>query len=104
MKIGDKVEWTSQSLSYEYKKSGIIRAVVPAGVHATPIIAALVVGINKDKKMTTAWPAAHPGSPRKHESYVVEVKNAIRGSRLYWPLVAHLRVIEKAKNTETVPC
>lgn len=104
MKIGDKVQWTSQSLAYEKQKIGIVRAVVPAGSRAGGIINAIVKNANSQKKMMTAWPAKDPGAPRKHESYVVEVKNPERGSRLYWPLVKHLTLIPVTQSKEAVTC
>lgn len=75
-KVGDRVEWTSQSNGTSKKKSGEVVAVVRARGTA---LFFLPVG-------TSLSVAKKFGNPRRHESYLVRV-----GMVIYWPLVKHLR-------------
>lgn len=77
-KIGDVVEWTSQSASYYIKKTGVVEAVVAAG--------------ERPSKLSKA---PSPGAARDHESYLVRVK----GRGLYWPRVSHLAAPRPAPPT-----
>ena len=80
MKIGDRVEWTSQSGSYRRTKNGVILAVVPA---QTP----------PDRCVPQGYRCGSPagfGMRRDHESYLVKVEGKGRG--LYWPRVRHLHL------------
>lgn len=69
-KVGDRVEWTSQSAGCTRTKAGTVETVVPAGC----IVPKLSCNPN-------------PGACRDHESYLVRVK----GRGLYWPRVKALR-------------
>lgn len=78
MKIGDRVEWTSQSASFRTTKRGEIVAVVPA---ETP----------PERCVPDGYRCGSPagfGMSRDHESYLVKVDGKGRG--LYWPRVKHL--------------
>ena len=75
LKLGDIVEWTSQSAGSRCAKRGLIEQVVPANEwHAVRA---------RDRR-----------TMRDHESYVVR---ASRGNedrnRLYWPRVSALRLV-----------
>lgn len=80
MKVGDKVEWESQSLGNWTRKVGVIVAVVPAG---------------RDPKWLapsgTVIHSLHAYS-RNEESYLVQV-----GKRrlLYWPRVSWLSMAQE---------
>ena len=74
-KIGDVVEWTSQSAGSVATKIGTVEGVVWAG---------------QRPERTSRNPS--PGAPRDHASYLVRVK----GRGLYWPRVAHLRMFRPA--------
>lgn len=89
MKVGDTVEWTSQSAGFEKTKRGVIEAVVPACVRPDICIPE---GFRRSKSGF--------GMRRDHESYLVRVhgRNAqgrmTYGSRkLYWPRVSQLKVV-----------
>lgn len=69
-KVGDHVEWESQSGGYYAVKRGTVVVVVPAGTNPGEM--------SKNR---------NPGAARDHESYLVRV----RGRGLYWPRVANLR-------------
>jgi hypothetical protein len=64
-KVGDWVEWTSQSAGVSKRKCGEVVQVIAAGAFCRSVHGA--------------------GLCRDHESYVVKV-----GYRRYWPRVAHL--------------
>ncbi len=72
-KRGSLVTWRSQSLSYWKTKHGEVVEVVPAG--KAPFT---------QLKM--------PGGPRKHESYVVLVKEGAKKGKFYWPVVKLLKL------------
>ena len=72
-RIGDAVEWESQSGSYRKKKKGVIFDVVPAG------------GAPDPKELRVL--GAGFGMNRDHKSYLVRV-----GNIAYWPRVKHLRL------------
>lgn len=78
MKVGDKVEWESQSSGFKTKKVGTIRVVVPPYDVADRYI----------PKGNTSW---RMGLSRDHESYLVKVEG--KGNRLYWPLVKYLKKV-----------
>ena len=79
MKVGDVVEWESQSGGFYGKvKRGDIVQVVPAG--DTPTLAGEVCG--RLRVLGAGF-----GMSRKHESYLVRVGNVA-----YWPRVCHLRL------------
>lgn len=69
-KVGDTVQWTSQSAGTWKTKRGVIEMVVPAG---------------KRPSLRGA------GLPRNHGSYVARV-----GGRSCWPLVSKLALINEA--------
>ena len=80
MKIGDRVEWTSQSAGCKTTKRGLIVETVPAG---TPPETCVPDGFR------CGSPSGF-GIRRNHESYLIKVDGKGRG--LYWPRVAHLRL------------
>lgn len=80
-KVGDRVTWTSSSAGVTKTKTGVIEAVIPAGQRA---------------------PGKNRGYSRNHESYTVRVRNQ-SGSRLYWPLVAHLHPVTEPSDQERPP-
>ena len=73
--VGDSVWWSSQAGGSEKVKRGKVVAVVPAGVGVRTV---LPRGLFLDG----------PGSPRKHESYLVQIGKRIN---IYWPLVKNLK-------------
>lgn len=77
-KVGDYVEWESQSAAYWKVKRGMVVAVVPADVHPNRVLPA-------------GYILKNPGMRRDHESYLVQV--GPRAVRLYWPRVKHLRAV-----------
>lgn len=81
MKVGDKVEWASQSGGFKTKKVGTIAVVVP---FLTP----------PDKYIPLEYPYSLGmyGLARDHESYLVKVEG--KGNRLYWPLVKYLKKVQ----------
>jgi len=88
MKVGDQVEWTSQSGGYTRTKQGTIVEVVPP--LATPK--------TKTRDM---------GMYRPKESYIV-VASVIDGSenqrktkKKYWPRARQLRLLQEKKTEET---
>ncbi|MCK9569791.1 hypothetical protein M0R72_12680 [Candidatus Pacearchaeota archaeon] len=80
MKVGDAVEWTSQSGGYQTTKRGVVVAIVHPGVDPNNIVS------NKFA------PLVNPGMSRRHESYLVVVDG-----KTYWPRVSNLRR-NKVKN------
>jgi hypothetical protein len=83
-KVGDRVEWVSQSQGYTKSKSGEVVEVVPAG--HTPAT-----------KYSDLYRGAGPGNSRRHESYVVAVRKVTRLPRAsvkhYWPIVSKLTLV-----------
>ena len=81
--LGDRVTWRSQAGSYTKTKIGTIVDVFQAGRFP----------VTKAKNITR--------TTRKHESYVVSVEEKLqRGgfrTTMYWPLVANLTRVRKAK-------
>lgn len=76
MKIGDRVEWTSQSAGVTRTKIGEIVDVVPAGT------------------IPQKRSAINPGFSRNHESYIVRAEaEGRKGTRVYWPRVSGLKLI-----------
>lgn len=81
IKLGDTVEWTSQSGGHYGKiKRGDVVQIVTAG--KIPMLIGDVCG-------TLRVLGAGFGMARKHESYLVRV-----GKIGYWPRVKHLRVVK----------
>lgn len=79
-KVGDQVEWTSQSAGFRATvKRGIVEGVVPAGTRPA--------SVSKNP---------NPGAARDHESYIV----LVRGKGRYWPRVKHLRPASPQDNAE----
>lgn len=74
-KMGDRVEWTSQSNGTIKKKAGEVVAVVRARGAVWDFLPA----------GTPSCVAKKFGNPRTHESYLVRV-----GRTIYWPLVKNL--------------
>lgn len=74
-KIGDTVEWTSQSHGYEKTKRGKIYCVIPENAE---------VSMYASLRM--------PGLPRNHESYVVNADG-----KLYWPRVSALKLVKRGR-------
>jgi len=74
-KIGDRVEWISQSAGIQKRKEGRVVNVIPH--RGSPY------GENGEGQVR------NPGACRNHESYVVRVK----GRGLYWPRVSALRPV-----------
>ena len=77
-KIGDQVEWTSQSQGYTKTKRGVVAQVVPA----------------EQRPDKTRFPQLFRGIGcgygRNHESYVVLV-----GKRPYWPVASRLTAVKQ---------
>lgn len=80
IKVGDLVEWESQSGGYSKLKRGEVMAVVEAGQWAHEIMKSLGLRTNS---------TAGYGIPRNHKSYIVKI-----GNKGYWPRVKHLRLIK----------
>ncbi len=72
-----KVTWKSQAGGYAKTKTGFIVEVVAAG--ALPTLHKTEVGQYKVK-------------PRKHESYVVDIKRGHSVHKTYWPVVSLLKL------------
>ena len=81
MKIGDRVEWKSQSGSFTTVKRGSIVAIVPIGIRPDDCLPA---GFRCNSK-------AGYGMYRGHESYLIQVDG--KGRSLYWPRVKHLHLM-----------
>lgn len=82
MKVGDRVQWTSQSQSFLTTKRGEIICIVPSAVDPTEC---LPPGFKCNS--TTGY-----GSPRAQISYLVKVDG--KGNRLYWPVADKLKLIK----------
>lgn len=83
MKLGDKVEWTSQAGGVVAMKMGNIVLVIPAN---TPLQNEMLR--NSDLGLQELrWEFSDPSKSRSHESYLVQVED-----RLYWPRVSGLRL------------
>ena len=72
---GQHVAWTSQSAGTVKHKSGVVIAVVPAGEHPSRYL---------PRHCRLAGGGGF-GSPRNHESYIVDVAGVA-----YWPRVSQL--------------
>lgn len=84
-KLGDRVEWESQSAGSMVKKSGVVVAINPPG------------GIEHVK---TKWKLNGAGHSRNHESYIISVKVGKTDKakpKYYWPRVSALRLVELAE-------
>lgn len=75
IQTGATVKWTSQAQGYERTKEGVVVAVVPAGERPESLVPA-----GSQLRL--------PGSPRAHESYLVQVG---KSKTLYWPRVSALK-------------
>lgn len=78
-KKGDGVTWTSQSNGYVKTKSGVVEAVIHAGVRPS------------SRELDC------PGHARNHTSYLVRVpgKTSYSQGKLYWPRTAGLKPTTK---------
>lgn len=84
-KIGEKVKWTSQSLSYETTKQGKVFVIIPANVAPPNHIPGY--------RCVYGYGPGLAIMPRNHESCLVEVsggKTAKAKTKLYWPRVSQL--------------
>jgi hypothetical protein len=79
LKVGDRVEWTSQAAGIARTKRGVVIWVVKPGER--PVI-------------PNFGAVRGAGMPRNEESYVVRA-----GGRLYWPRVSQLRAADERKET-----
>ena len=80
-KIGDLVQWESQSGGSRKKKVGRIVKIIPAKRHPGDLLGKFSMSNNY-------------GLPRNHKSYLVQVGNSIR---LYWPRVVHLKKVTRMR-------
>lgn len=81
-KLGDRVEWESQSAGSMVKKIGVVVAINPPG------------GIEHVK---VKWKLNGAGYARDHESYIIAVKVGKTDKakpKHYWPRVSALRPAE----------
>jgi hypothetical protein len=81
MKIGDKVEWTSQAGSHHKTKTGVIVEVVAPGQRP-----------NRER-FETLYRGSGCGWGRKTESYVVNTGHPARAPKYYWPVQSLLRQV-----------
>jgi len=87
MKIGDKVEWSSQAQGSSTKKEGIICAIIPPRTNPRKIIKGKDANL---RRMFDGW-------DRDGESYIVKVipgKTDRSKPVLYWPRVSGLKKVE----------
>jgi hypothetical protein len=93
---GTWVKWTSQSGSYEATKVGEVVFVLPAGMAP---FTDFTSGPMKDmERVHGAKPQGGTLLPRKHESYIVLVRNPssiASAPKLYWPIVSNLRITKR---------
>lgn len=83
-KVGDKVKWSSQAQGSWRTKTGTVVEVVSPG------------NLPTRERFVSLYTGAGCGSPRKHESYVVEVyanPEKKTGRSFYWPLANKLRIV-----------
>jgi hypothetical protein len=79
LKEGAVVEWTSQANGGRKKKVGTVVEVVPAKC------------LPDQTRFRSLYKGYGVGSPRSHESYVVEVPAKGKGQpKIYWPRVSAL--------------
>ncbi len=79
--VGQDVTWSSSSNGSTTAKVGVVVAVIPAG---------------KSPDEAT-WRLHMPGSPRDHDSYVINVGGTEkRRGKNYWPHVWRLKAVEVA--------
>lgn len=93
MKVGDRVEWSSQAGGYKKKKTGEIIMVVNPGINARKVLLK-DRKFGKLKRMFDGW-------PRNHESYLVKVIPGTTGNAspvVYWPRVKGLKVVGGVEN------
>ena len=83
--VGSKVAWTSMAHGSAVEKHGEVVAVVPAGSDPRTFIRG---------ERGLGYSVQFDGiTPRKHESYLIEVKTGKDGRgmpKLYWPRVSAL--------------
>ena len=91
MKLGDLVEWTSQSSGFTKTKCGKIVGIVPAGIDPKDHVPQDAGGVFFQLK--------NPGSPRNHDSYLIRVG---KQRNLYWPLVNKLKLVTIMNQEPTV--
>lgn len=78
-KLGDLVEWKSQSAGSLTTKQGVVVAVLPPGTRP-----------NLEMYRSLAKKA---GMGRDHESYIIKVEESHARGTYYWPLVRNLKLI-----------
>lgn len=90
-RVGDKVEWKSQSAGRMKLKRGEVRLIVPCG-----ILPANMRLLDDARYLFHCGSLFYTIAPRDHESYIVVVDSEGGGkSTMYWPRVRHLeRVAE----------
>ena len=81
--IGAQVKWTSQAGSVSKEKVGEVVAVIPPKK------------LPSKEDFPSLYRGAGIGSSRSHESYVIRVKTGATASRIYWPRVNGLSVVER---------
>lgn len=90
-KLGDTVQWCSQSQSYAYDKKGVIVLVIPAGKPLSAVLSQLDLTMYN---METLGSMRFVGRKRDHENYLVAVEGSLKGStrrlKLYRPYVTLL--------------
>ena len=95
LKVGDKIEWSSQANGYGKRKRGEIAFVLPPGVSALeflrsrfgadPTVVKSIYNINA---------IDGGGGSREHESYIISTRRTERTKpHLYWPIASKLRKI-----------
>ena len=77
MKVGDRVQWVSQSQGHRKEKLGVIVEIVPAGMP--------IEGIKHAEKFRHDL-----GTRKNYRSYIVKVTGPRGGTKYYWPLVKNL--------------
>ena len=87
-RIGDDVEWSSQSLGHVKRKRGVVVAVVPARQSPKGYINAILKEFGGCITRSDGG-----GIMRNHESYLVSVTPVYGHAqpKLYWPVVSKLR-------------
>lgn len=84
-KVGSKVKWQSSAAGSWTEKQGIVVAIIPATADVRREIDTRV-------KAGTHRSNYGFGMPRDHESYLVEVRQSMKGKAiLYWPVVSRLQ-------------
>ncbi len=88
-KLGDKVEWWSQSSGWRGLKIGEIALVIPEGKSPSPDL------LKEDFPACSLNAMKNPGMGRDHESYIVRVPSRTKAKdKLYWPRVSALQPVK----------